>query len=421
MKKIVFLFLTSLTFSSILYSNGYQINAQGAKAISMGGAFSALANDPSAIYYNPSGITQTSGTSLLFGSSFILSNSSFKGPSPLTTEYRIKQQLSYPIHIYATHQVNDKLFFGAAFNNSYGISTKWDDDWVGKYFVVENDINMYFLSLVSAYQIIPEISVGFGYNIVLGDLLFGKYYNLISSIDDGYIAINGSGIGSGFTAGILFHATKALSVGLSYKSEVSIRLDGNSKVENYPSNFDGIMLNGDITTKLTTPENITFGVAIKPLKKFILTADYQFVGWSSFDEIEIKYDDLTVEDTGEVIVTKLDKKYYNSFVARVGAEYKLNRKLNIRAGFLFDKNPVDDYYLDPSIFTADKYGYSLGVGYNLNKEFTLDVAYLFQKNDKRNIKRSSIKFSGNQSDFREMNGIYSSFSHFASLSLLYKF
>ncbi len=420
MKKIVLLFLTSLTFNSILYSNGYQINAQGAKAISMGGAFSALANAPSAIYYNPSGITQITGTNIIFGSSLALSNSSFEGPSPLDNNYKMKQQLSYPIHLYATHQANNKLFFGAAFNNSYGISTKWNDDWIGKYLVVENEINMYFLSLVSAFQIIPEISVGFGYNIVFGDLLFGKYNNLTPSFDDGYITINGSGIGSGFTAGILFHATKALSVGLSYRSKVSIKLEGDSKVKNYPSNFDGIMLNGDIRTKLTTPENITFGIAIKPLKNFILTADYQYVGWSSFDKLEIRYNDIVDEETGDLYILSLDKKYSNSFVASVGAEYKLNRKLNIRAGFFFDKNPIDDYYVEPSIINANKLGYSLGFGYKLKEKFTLEIGYLFQKNDSRSIKRSSRNYSGLISVFRPMNGTYNSFSHSASISLTYK-
>lgn len=421
MKKIVLLFLISLTFTSILYSNGYQINTQGAKAISMGGAFAALANDPSAIYYNPSGITQLTGTNILLGTSLAISNSSFEGPSPFTTKYKMDQQFSYPIHIYATYQVNDKLSFGAGLNNSFGISTKWNDDWVGKYLVVETDINMYFLSLVSAFQIIPEISVGFGYNIAFGDFLFGKSNNLMPDHDDGYIEVNGNGIGSGFTAGILFNATKALSVGLSYRSKVSIKLEGDSKVKNYPSDFDGILLNGDITTQLTTPENITFGVAIKPLKKLILTADYQFVGWSSFDKIEIEYNDIVDAETGDLFVSTLDKEYTNSFVARVGAEYKLNRKLNIRAGFLFDKNPVEDYHLEPSIISADKFGYSLGFGYKLKEKFTLDVTYLFQKNDKRNIKRSSSNYTEVKSIFSQMNGSYNSFSHFASISLSYRF
>ena len=56
-KKILLLLLTLLT--SIIYASGFALPEQGAKAISMGNAFTAVADDASALFNPPArcGIT----------------------------------------------------------------------------------------------------------------------------------------------------------------------------------------------------------------------------------------------------------------------------------------------------------------------------------------------------------------------------
>ncbi|HAL87456.1 MAG TPA: aromatic hydrocarbon degradation protein, partial [Deferribacteraceae bacterium] len=52
---------------SAAFASGFAINEQGAKALGMGGAFAAQADDPTAVYYNPAGITQLEGTQVSLG------------------------------------------------------------------------------------------------------------------------------------------------------------------------------------------------------------------------------------------------------------------------------------------------------------------------------------------------------------------
>ena len=55
-----------LTISaSTLFAGGFQLNEHNARAMALGGAFTALSNDPSAIYFNAAGLTQLSGTHTL--------------------------------------------------------------------------------------------------------------------------------------------------------------------------------------------------------------------------------------------------------------------------------------------------------------------------------------------------------------------
>ena len=56
MKKIFYISVV-LLISVGLFANGLSLNSIGPKALGMGGAFVGLANDPSAIYWNPAGLT----------------------------------------------------------------------------------------------------------------------------------------------------------------------------------------------------------------------------------------------------------------------------------------------------------------------------------------------------------------------------
>ncbi len=320
-----------------------------------------------------------------------------------------------------THQFNDKLFFGFGVGNNYGLGTKWEDDWFGKYMAVETEIRTFFFNLVASYQIIPELSVGFGYVFTYGDVLIGRNLNLSPFNGDAYLELEGDGTGSGFTAGLLVHPTPALSIGVSYRSQVTLEFEGDATPSDHPSQFSGLLPTGAITAPLTTPENITLGVALKPLKNFTLTADYQYVGWDSYDKLEVEFQDFLDSDTGELLVNSSERNYDNGFIARLGAEYKYNKEINIYAGFLYDSNPVSDERLDPTLPDSDRLGMSLGFGYKINENLSAEAGYLFLRFDEREITNSLESYSGIEGSVAPMNGVYSSVAHLISLTLLYNF
>ncbi|HET8759788.1 MAG TPA: outer membrane protein transport protein, partial [Nitrospiria bacterium] len=70
---IIFIILDSVGLTTArLLAAGFSVTAQGAAASGKSGAFTAQADDPSALYYNPAGITQLKTTELLVGTSIIV-------------------------------------------------------------------------------------------------------------------------------------------------------------------------------------------------------------------------------------------------------------------------------------------------------------------------------------------------------------
>ncbi len=147
----------------------------------------------------------------------------------------------------------------------------------------------------------------------------------------------------------------------------------------------------------------------------LLTADFQYVGWSSYDKLEVTFEDV-IDENGNKLVTASERNYDNSFIARLGGEYNLTPEFDLRGGFLYDSNPVSDEKLDPTLPDADRLGFNIGFGYKLSKGVSIDVAYLFLRFVEREITNSKENYSGGISPF---NGVYSSVAHLFGINFSY--
>src|SRR5208282_6162392 len=65
---------------------GFRLPNQDPEAIARGNAFAATADNPSAIYYNPAGITQLEGDNIRVGIYVISADTKFTSPSGATAK-----------------------------------------------------------------------------------------------------------------------------------------------------------------------------------------------------------------------------------------------------------------------------------------------------------------------------------------------
>src|SRR5437879_4643291 len=84
------------------FAGGVTFSEQGAAATGKANAFAGEANDPSAIFYNPAGITQLPGTQVMVGTSIVYLDTVFRSG---TTGESTQLQDQFPIvpHFYITH------------------------------------------------------------------------------------------------------------------------------------------------------------------------------------------------------------------------------------------------------------------------------------------------------------------------------
>jgi long-chain fatty acid transport protein len=419
-KKLFTLIIICGFFANNAYGSGFQLNEHGARAMAMAGAFTGLANDPSAIYFNPAGITQLKGTQFLAGATMIIPISSYATPAPGNLETTMNGQVFSPINFYITQQITDRLHAGLSVNNQYGLGTKWDPNWVGKYLAVETKVTTFFITPVLAYKLLDNLSISAGPTIAIGSVIISRKAPnpnptqpapLITMESNNATAI-------GFTAGLLYKPNEFWQFGLSYRSESKFDFTGTATSD--PATFVHPLLkislpfpNGGITAPLTTPQNATFGVAYMPNSSWTATFDFQYVGWSSYDVLSVTFDSYDLDlnpANGVQNVQSADRKYKDTYIARLGFEYKPTDNFALRFGLLYDHNPVQDQYVEPTLPDADRLGFNVGFGGKLTDHLGIDISYMFLSFAERTVTASKFGFNGTYNNSAHLFGLNFSYS-----------
>src|SRR5262245_11574813 len=118
----------SATESFAVGSSGFSTQIVGTKALGQGNAFVAEADDPSAVYFNPAGMTRLKGVQMSVGASAMMPCTDRTGAGVPDDE--MKRQLAVIPNLYITGSQlfgNDKLAGGIGWTSPYGIATEWNE------------------------------------------------------------------------------------------------------------------------------------------------------------------------------------------------------------------------------------------------------------------------------------------------------
>ena len=410
MKVKFFAFIVSIIIvASETFAGGFQLNEHGARAMAMGGAFTAISNDPSAIYFNGAGLTQLSGVHLMLGTTMIAPTFSFRGVSPDITEYDAAKQTFFPTHFFATYRYDKDLAFGLGFFSPFGLASKWDPNWVGKYLAIETKLQTFVITPEVAYNLMDNLTVSAGLEYSFANVTISQKTPFAPFAGDAFTTLTGKDNSAwGFNLGALYKPIDDLSIGVSFHSQVKYNFTGTATTTG-PSQLASEFPNGGASADLTTPINLAVGVAYRFMPELLVSFDFQYVGWSS-------YDSLTVDFSSPKSVKSSPRLYDNSYILRLGAQYTLLQDLQVRAGIYYDKDPVKPEYLNPSLPDANRLGFSVGVGYKITNNINLDAAYLFIRGSQLTVTDSQENYVQGISPF---NGTYNTAANLVSLTLSY--
>lgn len=391
---------------------GFAVSAQGTAPFGQGNAFVAQANDPSAIFYNPAGISQLEGTNAYGG--MTLPNSTVDYDSGLT-EIETESKWSVLPQLYLTHRVARDVTVGIGLFAPFAVETRWPDTWPGRYLSTSSDLETLNINPVISWKPVPKLSVAAGFNVLWADAELQRKINLAGiGLPDGNQTFKGDDYGYGYNFGLLYRFNPALSFGLAYRSEIKVKADGEAEYT-VPSVAAGSFPNGGAHAQVTLPPTLTAGLAWSP-GVWTFEFDVNWTGWSTFDELRINLD----RPVGvPPISTIVQPRNWNDVLAyRFGINYRWNRCLVLRGGYMFDRSPVPDETFDPTFPDADRHLFCLGGDYNL-KSWKLGLAYSYllgEERDKNNAVGSSILPGNNRAD-----GEYQQTAHVLAFSASYHF
>ncbi len=405
--RTTLILVTILIFSaSSVFANGLSLNSIGTRSIGMGGAYVGLANDYSAIYWNPAGLARVQGPQISIFVTDILPIGTYKfafpasmGGATVDAKTKTNHYISPNIMGYMPLFCGEKLFAGVGAYVPAGLGAEWDGSDLaafsgpaGTSFEWMSKIGVFNISPGIAYKVNDAISVGAALNVYYGMMDMKRpmdTYNMMTQQpgEDGMVDAqydeSGSGFGYGVSFGVLVKPMDMLSVGFSFKTKTTVKFSGTANNTAFAA-YNAAET--DYERDLAWPMWVGAGVAFCPTKKLTLTADVQYSKWSETQEaIVTNYKnavwDAQVNQTGQ---NEMHLNWEDATQIRVGAQYKLTDKLALRAGYYNDPAPAPDETVN-IIFPSVTYNaFTAGGSYCLGK-VSLDCGFEYLAGEEREI------------------------------------
>ena len=396
MRKLLTSLALSLLPASALAGNVDTFGI-GAKATALGGAFSAYADDPSAVYYNPAGLTQVERPEVSVGAEYLV-------PTIKIHDYRAIDGDGNKVQPYGTSFTDDStaltvpyagfatplfenLYFGVAAYVPYGLHIKWNSDPAvnpGAY----NGFESYYLRGVVTPTLAVKVNDrwAFGFGISFGRSDAGTQRRLYApSVPTLHNrVIKGTfhdDFNVSFNFGVLYKPYDNLSVGLTYRSRT--RTDFRGTVEVVGVDKVGA------ETKIDHPDQLQVGLKYRPNKRLTLTADVVWTNWSLVHGYTVKFDRPLLGKSYEYF----PRDWKDTRQLRLGLEYKWSELLTLRAGYFYDPSPIPDHTFDMLWPDADKKTYSVGAGLNFGRLKVDTVVQYIVAEYKREIGGESVNLN----------------------------
>ena len=420
----LFTILINITSAQAATSGAFNLFGSDAEALGKGNAFTGEADNPAAVYFNPAGTSQLKdGIHLSIGTAVMRPQVTHTGTSGVKTQMR--QHTFFLPEVYAVSNVGtEKFHFGFGVKTNFGAGTDWAPESFSKYVATKTELQTVDYSLIGAYQVNDQLSIGVGFDAVDSSLAETKSINQ-SSNTDGQAQIKGSDMGYGYSLSTLYKLNDQHQFGLIYRSAVELNLRGKVHLDSLSSsgsNLAGIFLGTSYTTaakgNLELPQSVALGYSFRPNDKWTFNFDTEWMDWSSIEQQNFDFPDVNSSTQQYILNSSSDLPLdWKSTVSYgIGTEYAYSDRLRFRAGYAYNPSPIPKANFHTFLPDADSHNVSIGVGWNINENMVLDATYMALMFQDRKITNNVGAAVG-----ASINGKYEEWINFGMLTLSYNF
>jgi long-chain fatty acid transport protein len=411
-----FAVFTTLALPGAAGAQGFGLNEIGSCAIGRGfAATGAPCSDPSYIYWNPAAGTKTKGWSAMAGVAAVVIGGDFTAD----TSGRIDEgdvPIEFPPHAFVSYApAGGRWGAGVGAYVPYGLTSQWKQDFPGRFSAQKASLATIYIQPNFSYEILDGfLSIGGGPVIGHSTVELRQSVDLAASAVPGQpftfallgiapgtefarAKLEGSAWAYGFNLGIHARFTETFELGARYLSQIDFKYDdadatfeqvssglilaaGNPIVPGGASApLDAVLAasfagTGSLTaqkvrTEIDHPAQFEVGFGYAGFPGTLLSVDYAWVGWKSFETLPVDFQGGATDRT-------LIEDYDNSWSVRTGLEHRFQNSWAGRAGFSFVSTPVPDETVTPLLPDMDRYNFNLGVGIPFAGRYVLDAAYL---------------------------------------------
>src|SRR5215470_5237773 len=308
---------------------GFQLIEQNASGL--GNAYAgqaAAAEDASAIYFNPAGLTHIPHGQVVGALHLVKPSSTFSnngsctpyvgtGVGTSTCPFGPNGNLGHVAggnggdaggwsavpNAYLSWEVLPSTgWLGLGVNAPFGLTTDWDADWVGRFQAIKSEVQTININPTVAWKINNMFSVGAGVSAQRLDteLTQAVSYRAAALATGIGAIIAGTPAGSegvfklsaddwawGWNVGVMAQVSPAIRLGVSYRSRVTFTVKGDATFDNRPAALSVVpnVADGTVKADITLPDTVSVAVAYQLLPQLQLLADYTWTRWDVIQDL----------------------------------------------------------------------------------------------------------------------------------------
>jgi long-chain fatty acid transport protein len=354
--------------------------------------------------------------------------------------------------MYLSAPISKDWTFGLGINVPFGLTTEYDDGWIGRYQALKSQIKTININPAIAWRVTPTLSLGVGVNYQQIDATLTNNVNYSGALLQAAVAngiapgsptfngiaaatpgldskatIDGNDWAWGWNIGVAWDATPQLRLGASYRSQFKYNVQGNINFENptvtvAPGNplaptiallsagVNSQALYGrSVSSDITVPEIANLSVLFRLNSQWDLMGDLQYTGWSSIEE-------LRFNASSPPQLPAVPLAWDDTWKIALGATYKVSDQWKARFGAAFDQTPVTN---DPTVRLpdSDRWWVTVGTEYKWTPNWKFDAGFAY-------IFADSPSFNQNQGSTASnalVNGTYDASVWILALQTTYTF
>lgn len=373
------------SYAGRLFANGFALPDQDAFATGRGEAFVATADNPSAIYYNPAGISQLNGDNLRGGFYGIYYNPSYSPPNAGNT-YHSSYNLAAIPQLFFTHTfTNSILSVGLGVYAPFGGNIDWSQNSDLSTAGTQGKLTYLSINPVVGLKLAPGLSIGGGVTVNYVKMEFEQgLVDPPSPRNVNFYHFSGNGCSVGYNLGALWKPIDQISFGATFRSAATVDLNGHSEFEESASSVQDTSLPAQMS--LTFPIVAVVGVSYRPTSKWNLEFDANYTDWASFGTTTINQQGSFPLGVSPDVPVTLD--WQASWAYEFGVTRYFSKGWHVSAGYAFNQNSVPNTSFTPLATDLDRHFFSVGIGRD-SKRFDFDVAYQFGYGPPRTVSGSN--------------------------------
>jgi long-chain fatty acid transport protein len=372
MRKVI---LASALLSAVGISfatNGDNLIGVSPASRGMGGIGVGMPVGPTdTIFRNPAWMTYYKGFNMSFGGILFFPEVKAKYNNASATS---QSKMFVVPEVGIVHQINDKLTFGIGAFGVSGMGVDYRDE--PNLFRMHTNFQFMRIIPAVAYKVNDAISISGAVHLAYGSLDMGA--TIPGSPPQNAGGGQSQTYGIGAQLGIAYNMGDFVYAGLTYQSPVNMT---------YKRVFDSNGNGQFEDLKLTQPQELAFGVGVKPMNNLKVGMDIRWINWKNAKGYK-------------------EFQWNDQWVIALGGEFKPTQKLALRAGYNYGKSPIrggtkntgnannipdfnqpfSDFYI--AVFNLigfpaiTEHHITLGLGYEFTKNFGIDLAYKHAFNKK---------------------------------------